>query len=66
MNTYQMDNMMFKMHVETSRGMEKIEYIRKAITAEIATRNHQDMTEKEKGILEGLLIASKIAGKGEV
>ncbi|WP_182004634.1 hypothetical protein [Priestia aryabhattai] len=42
---------------------EKLNYIRKAITAEIATRNHQDMTEKEKGIMEGLLISSKIVDK---
>ncbi|MFA1509953.1 hypothetical protein ACDN41_12055 [Priestia aryabhattai] len=65
MNTFQMDDMMFRMHLEASKDKDKIEYIRKAITAEIATRNHQDMTEKEKGIMEGLLIASKIAGEEE-
>jgi len=66
MNTFQMDNMMFKMNVDLFKKEEQLEYIRKSIDAEIATRNHQDMTEKEKGILEGLLIASKIVNKGEV
>ncbi|TPF18034.1 hypothetical protein [Priestia megaterium] len=65
MNTFQMDDMMFRMHLEASKDKDKIEYIRKAITAEIATRNHQDMSEKEEGIMEGLLIASKIIGEEE-
>ena len=66
MNTFQMDNMMFKMNVDLFKKEEQLEYIRKSIDAEIATRNHQDMTEKEKGILEGLLIASKIVNKGGI
>jgi len=61
-----MDNMMFKMNVDLFKKEEQLEYIRKSIDAEIATRNHQDMTEKEKGILEGLLIASKIVNKGGI
>lgn len=48
---------------ENEELREKINYFRKAISAEIASRNHVYMSEYEKGVMNGLVVAIGIVNK---
>ncbi len=44
---------------------KSFDYIDKALSAEIATRNHQDMKEFERGIMSGLHLSKRIVKEGK-